>query len=64
MHKSKHRNKAKQNTSHMINNKKFEKEMITSYSLATDGRAIGRDQNNVITFIKNMLPNETAKIEI
>lgn len=64
MHKSKHRNKSKQNTSNIINNKKFEKEMMTSYSLATDGRAIGRDQNNVITFIKNMLPNETAKIEI
>lgn len=43
---------------------KIEKELISTYALSTDARAIGRSNDNIIVFIKNMLPNEIAKVDI
>lgn len=65
MQKYRNRQKSFQNNYTQQNiQKKFEKETITTFALSTDGRAIGRSIDNVIVFIKDMLPEETAKIEI
>ncbi len=65
MQKYRNRQKSFQNYSGQQNcQKKFEKETITAFGLSTDGRAIGRSNDNVIVFIKDMLPEETAKVEI
>jgi 23S rRNA (uracil1939-C5)-methyltransferase len=65
MQKYRNRQKSFQNNPSQQNiQKKFEKETITAFALSTDGRAIGRSNDNVIVFIKDMLPEETAKIEI
>ncbi|KAB8033786.1 class I SAM-dependent RNA methyltransferase [Fluviispira multicolorata] len=66
-----HRNRQKSfhtHRSHLKNNQhnlvKHEKETLTSYALSTDGKAIARGEDGIIVFIKDMLENETAKVEI
>ena len=65
MQKYRNRQKTFQNNQAQHNTqKKYEKETITAFTISTDGRAIGRSADNVVVFIKDMLPEETAKVEI
>ncbi|KAB8041026.1 hypothetical protein GCL60_03570 [Silvanigrella paludirubra] len=65
MQKNRNRQKSFHKSNQTQNNpKKFDKETIETFALATDGRAIGRSEDNVVVFVKNMLPNEKAKVEI
>ncbi|BBH52914.1 class I SAM-dependent RNA methyltransferase [Fluviispira sanaruensis] len=43
---------------------KHEKETLTSYAMSTDGKAIARSEDGIIVFVKDMIENETAKVEI
>ncbi|APJ03540.1 class I SAM-dependent RNA methyltransferase [Silvanigrella aquatica] len=63
----KYRNRQKSfahNNSQQNTQKKFDKETVTAFALSTDGRAIGRSNDNIVVFIKDLLPDETAKVEI
>ena len=64
---NKQRKERKRLNKGIINKKairEYAKEIIKAFALSTDGRAIGRSHDNVVVFIKDLLPEETAKIEI
>lgn len=63
------RNRTKQKAQHTSNHnhviiKKNEKENITAYALSTDGKAIGRGEDQIVVFVPNLLPGEKAKVEV
>ena len=65
MQKNRNRQKSFQKINSSQNTpKKFDRESIETFAIATDGRAIGRGEDNIVVFVKDMLPNEKAKVEI
>lgn len=44
--------------------KKNDKEIVTAYALATDGKAIAKGEDQIIVFVKDLLPGEKGKVEI
>lgn len=65
MHRSRNRNKNLNNyKTHSRAKAKNEKILLSTYALSTDGKGIARDENNIIVFVKNMLADETGKVEI
>ena len=61
--RSKQKSLSKTSLSHTTA-KKNDRETITAYGLATDGKAIAKGEDQIIVFVKDLLPGEKAKVEI
>ncbi|MGY3804290.1 class I SAM-dependent RNA methyltransferase [Pigmentibacter ruber] len=61
--RSKQKSVSKSSLSHTVS-KKNEREIITAYSLSTDGKAIAKGEDQIVVFVKDLLPGEKAKVEI